>query len=130
LGSVAQVLAVATAPSILASWLSAVIPRRHSSVASRMASVRSQPLRSIQRFIRRSLPCAREDAREVPLDFRSSRIGNWPQWLRSPLRQKMGNAGDAQQKQQARNDLSGIHGRYSACWPLSVSPASCVCIDG
>jgi hypothetical protein len=96
-----------------------------------MASVRSEPLRSIQRFIGRSLPCAREDAREVPLDFRSSRIGNWrPLGLRSPLRQEIGNAGDAQQKQQARNDLSGIHGRYSACWPLSVFPASCVCIDG
>jgi hypothetical protein len=34
------------------------LSRRHSSVASRMASVRSQPVRSIQRLIRPSFPCA------------------------------------------------------------------------
>jgi hypothetical protein len=83
-----------------------------------MASVRSQPLRSIQRLIRPSLPCAvghREYARKILLNLRSPRIGNLPLQGRSLLREKVGDADDAQQKHQACNDLWRIHVGHSVC---------------
>jgi hypothetical protein len=57
----------------------------------------------------------REDARKILLNLRSPRIGNLPLRRRSLLRQKVGDADDAQQKHQACNDLCRIHVGHSVC---------------